>query len=500
MASARDTALQQVYQDALASGLDEEGARAAVAVAATEGGYTGNLGDNGQSAGTFQLYSGGQLPGYASSQGMGTQQAIAYLQRNPHAANRWALSGYLGNAIRRGQQAGLRGPGLATYAQQHGQVSVSPERAGQNYQQIFSPGGPKVQLSVQAGGSPVAVSETAKRIQAQLAEKRRQLEVLKNRVDVLDQPATGEAASDEDLDKQRLARLRQVRSEMAETQNDIDRLEKEESAEADKAAKAEAAPARVTASDGTVYERQPDGTWLPATGLPSGPRATAPKATRTYTKGGVTVSETESDTGGFQPLPEGVYDPATQMTAYQTAELPIQRQNAASSALGAAANYLSAQVQQGRLSYEQGVKAFDYIRTLMPSVDVGGQKYAYGFTPTEAGRGLRAPAIRAGPDLTPEDVYKAVAGPGGSPAGQQVTAGAAGGFQPQPQQPQPTPQGPSVPQFGSVGALLQQQQSLDADIDKTRQLLLSKGYPEQVADAAARRLLGAGRTAGQTPF
>src|SRR5262249_55902495 len=168
-------------------------------------------------------------------------------------------------------------------------------------------------------------------------------------------------------------------------------------------------------------------------------------------------TEVASDAGGFQPLPEGSVRDPNAMTPYQTAELPIQRQNAASSALNAAASYLSGQVQQGRASYQQGVKAFDYILPLMPSVEEGGQKYAYGFTPTEAGRGLRAPAIRAGPDLTPEDVYKAVAGPGGFPAGQQVTAGAAGGFQPQPQQPQPTPQGPPLPQFGSARAPPQQQ-------------------------------------------
>lgn len=129
--------LGRVYADARAAGLDEEGARAAVAVAATEGGMTGTQGDTaiGGSRGTFQLYfGGGQGNNYARARGISEAQADAELARDPHAANQWALGGYLGQAIRQGQAMGLRGPELATYAQRYGQVSVSPERAGANYQ------------------------------------------------------------------------------------------------------------------------------------------------------------------------------------------------------------------------------------------------------------------------------------------------------------------------------------------------------------------------------
>lgn len=130
------TGLGRVYQDALASGLDEEGARAAVAVARTEGGMEGAQGDQaiGGSRGTFQLYFGGGMGNeYARSRGISEQQADAELAADPHAANRWALGGYLGSAIKEGQQKGLRGADLATYAQRHGQRSVSPERAGASY-------------------------------------------------------------------------------------------------------------------------------------------------------------------------------------------------------------------------------------------------------------------------------------------------------------------------------------------------------------------------------
>src|SRR4030095_7990507 len=127
--------LGRVYADARAAGLDEEGAGAAVAVAATEGGMTGSVGDQGVSAGTFQLHhAGGQGTNYARALGISPQEAIARLRQDPHAANQWALSGYLGQAIRQGQAMGLRGPDLATYAQRYGQVSVSTEREGAHYQ------------------------------------------------------------------------------------------------------------------------------------------------------------------------------------------------------------------------------------------------------------------------------------------------------------------------------------------------------------------------------
>jgi hypothetical protein len=126
--------LNRVYQDAVAAGLDDEGARVAAAVALTEGGMGGALGDNNQSAGTFQLnHAGGQGTNYARTLGISTTESIARLRADPHAANAWALTGYLGQAIRQGQAQGLHGAALAEYAQRVGQVSVSPERAGANF-------------------------------------------------------------------------------------------------------------------------------------------------------------------------------------------------------------------------------------------------------------------------------------------------------------------------------------------------------------------------------
>src|SRR5262245_25426924 len=126
--------LQRVYQDARRAGLDDEGARVAAAIAQTEHGYEGALGDQGASAGTFQLHhAGGMGNAYAASRGLSPEQSIAALREDPHAANDWALRGYLGQAIREGQAQGLSGADLATYAQRYGQRSVSPERAGANY-------------------------------------------------------------------------------------------------------------------------------------------------------------------------------------------------------------------------------------------------------------------------------------------------------------------------------------------------------------------------------
>src|SRR5262245_22344166 len=130
--------LQRVYQDARAAGLDDEGARVAAAIARTEQGFTGDVGDLDQnplgSAGTFQLnFGGGMGNAYARARGISDQQAQAELRADPHSANAYALGGYLGRAIRAGQAQGLHGADLATYAQRVGQRSVSPERSGASY-------------------------------------------------------------------------------------------------------------------------------------------------------------------------------------------------------------------------------------------------------------------------------------------------------------------------------------------------------------------------------
>lgn len=133
--------LRQVYRDAIAAGLDEEGARAAMAVAVTEGGMGGAIGDRDRgrgSGGTFQLFFGpqgftGMGNALAQELGMDESELLEQLSANPHAFNSWVLNGYLGQAIREGQRRGLTGAALAEYAQRHGQRSESPERAAQNY-------------------------------------------------------------------------------------------------------------------------------------------------------------------------------------------------------------------------------------------------------------------------------------------------------------------------------------------------------------------------------
>ena len=136
-------ALSRVYSDALKAGLGEEGARAAAAIARTEGGYGGAVGDlaGGGSFGTYQLYAQGQLPNFAAAIGTTVENAKKILAADPHAANAWAFASYLGGAIKEGLRRGLSGPDLATFAQRTGQVSVSPERAGANYQALYGPGG-----------------------------------------------------------------------------------------------------------------------------------------------------------------------------------------------------------------------------------------------------------------------------------------------------------------------------------------------------------------------
>jgi cell wall-associated NlpC family hydrolase len=117
--------------------LGDEGARVVDSVLETEGGLTGSIGDNGQSYGPFQFYAGGQLANLANARGMNTQQAGQWVLQNPLEAAKWGIDNYLGNAIKQGIGQGLSGPDLATFAQRTGQVSVSPERAGQNYSRLY---------------------------------------------------------------------------------------------------------------------------------------------------------------------------------------------------------------------------------------------------------------------------------------------------------------------------------------------------------------------------
>lgn len=133
------------YQEALASGLDEEGARILVAITETEGGLTGAVGDTHLNArgsrGGYQFYEGGQMPGFRSwLQQQGIQGDPDVLVNDIRLTTRYAATGYLGRAIAAGRQQGLSGAELATYVQRHGQVSVNPEKTGQNYQRLYGPG------------------------------------------------------------------------------------------------------------------------------------------------------------------------------------------------------------------------------------------------------------------------------------------------------------------------------------------------------------------------
>lgn len=145
--------LSRVGQIAQQAGLDAEGQRVAMAVATVEGGLRGAVGpDPGGSYGAFQ-FTGGKLADFARSRGLSVQDAGRLLQQDPLAGVGWALDGYLGKAIREGQQRGLHGAELATYAQQYGQVSTHPERAGNAYNQLATHGAP---ISQTTTGQPTA--------------------------------------------------------------------------------------------------------------------------------------------------------------------------------------------------------------------------------------------------------------------------------------------------------------------------------------------------------
>lgn len=122
-----------IYQLARALGFDDEAARVPIAVAITEAGRSGAIGDAGQSFGPFQFYTGGMLPAFAQYLGVSVPEAGQIAINDQAVAITWALSTYLGAAIRQGQMLGYRGAELATYAQRYGQRSVSPERTGANY-------------------------------------------------------------------------------------------------------------------------------------------------------------------------------------------------------------------------------------------------------------------------------------------------------------------------------------------------------------------------------
>lgn len=131
----------EVYREARASGLDDEGARILVAVTETEGGLAGAIGDQGRSRGPFQFHEGGQMPGFRAWLGQqGIQGDPNTLVHDVRLTTRYAATTYLGQAIAAGRARGLSGADLATYVQQYGQVSVDPWKTGQNYQRLYGSG------------------------------------------------------------------------------------------------------------------------------------------------------------------------------------------------------------------------------------------------------------------------------------------------------------------------------------------------------------------------
>src|SRR5215475_2216829 len=162
--------LALIGQIALQAGLGTEGARAAQAVAQTEGALYGAVGDvrGGGSYGPLQFYAQGMLPVFASALGVSADQAKQIVTQHPETAVQWALRGYLGQAIREGLSQGLSGPRLAVYAQRYGQRSQASERAGQSYQALFAGnpgvyGGDSRAASVaRAAGTQPTVGATAR--------------------------------------------------------------------------------------------------------------------------------------------------------------------------------------------------------------------------------------------------------------------------------------------------------------------------------------------------
>jgi len=134
---------------ASASWLGPDGQKALQAILMTEGGLDNARGDQGASAGPLQFYgtptAAGQLTSFARQRGLSLDQARVYVEAHPEEAVAWAIGtpdapGYLGAALQAGQNQGLSGAALATYGQRRGQVSVSPDRAGFNYNALFGGG------------------------------------------------------------------------------------------------------------------------------------------------------------------------------------------------------------------------------------------------------------------------------------------------------------------------------------------------------------------------
>ncbi|HET6317485.1 MAG TPA: hypothetical protein VFG86_13575, partial [Chloroflexota bacterium] len=169
-AGALDESARSILSGAadIAAWLGEQGQKALQSILLTEGGLSGARGDQGASAGPLQFYgtlgSPGQLNNFARERGISLEAARAYVEHHPLEAIQWAIGtpdapGYLGRAIKAGEDRGLTGPDLATHAQRTGQVSVSPERAGQNFNALFGVGQDLVRAAQTATGEVLRQSE-----------------------------------------------------------------------------------------------------------------------------------------------------------------------------------------------------------------------------------------------------------------------------------------------------------------------------------------------------
>lgn len=132
--------IQQI--GALASGIGgPDFAKAAMAISASETGGGANLSEIGGTGaqGPFQFDPGGELRNFAKFLGVTVDQAGAIARSQPMLAAKWALEGYLGDAIKQGLSQGLTGSALANYGSRVGQRPYGDnwKMAGEWYQRLF---------------------------------------------------------------------------------------------------------------------------------------------------------------------------------------------------------------------------------------------------------------------------------------------------------------------------------------------------------------------------
>lgn len=132
-------------------GLTSDQISAAQAVAVSEGGWDGSVGDNGTSFGVFQFHVGGQLDNFANWLGLSISDAGTRASSDYGTAIRFALrpGGYLSDALKAGSAAGYSGANLAYYASANGQRSATPSAARAAWDRVSG-----ILLGGPAPGSP----------------------------------------------------------------------------------------------------------------------------------------------------------------------------------------------------------------------------------------------------------------------------------------------------------------------------------------------------------